>query len=195
MITTYIPYAPKDREMNLGAEYNRLMRECRTEWACFLDHDAMFLHPDWYHDLTEATEVAEANGIGLMSCMTNRIGTESQLMRQYAPVHDIKRLRQVARLRRTQCMVDLKQQPKIVPEGQYISGVMLLVYKMAWEEMSGFADGFLGVDYDACDRMRLNNWRVGLLPGIMVYHWYRGDGNRDHVTKANTMHVNPKIGR
>lgn len=195
MITTYIPYAPKDSDMNLGAEYNRLMSECRTEWACFLDHDAMFLHRDWYHDLTEATEVAEANGIGLMSCMANRIGTPQQALKQHAGDHDIMRLRQVARVRRTLNMVDGKQQPKLVPDGEYVSGVMLLVYKMAWEEMGGFADGFLGVDYDACERMRRAGWRVGLLPGIMVYHWYRGDGNREHVARANTLHSNPVTGR
>ena len=195
MITTYIPYAPKGSEMNLGAEYNRLMRDCTTEWACFLDHDAMFLHHDWYHDLTEATEVAEAHGIGLMSCMTNRIGTQAQMLKQYAGVHDIKKLRQVARLRRTLHVVDGKQYPKVMPDGQYLSGVMLLVYKMAWEEMGGFADGFLGVDYDACERMRRAGWRVGLLPGVVVYHWYRGDGNFDHVRKANSMHTNPALKR
>lgn len=189
MITTYIPYADKADELNLGATYNRFMEAAPTEWVCFLDHDAMWLTKDWYADLCTSAEYAEANGIGLLSCRTNRIGTSAQRLKGQQSNHDIGKMRRIAKEVRDSFGDDIER--AIDTDVTNLSGVVLLVSRKAWREMGGFADGFLGVDYEACARMRAAGYKVGLMRHVVVYHWWRGDGDLSHVRKANRLHANP----
>lgn len=187
MITTYIAYAPKEREMNLGEEYNRLVEASPTEWVCFLDHDAMWLTRDWYHDLCEAAEHGERENIGLFGCMTNRIGNKQQRVGS-SVTHDIVRMREMAAACRrlhhgTESAYHVTTQP--------LSGVVMLISKTAHRKMGGFAPGFLGVDWDACRRVREAGMKVALMQHVMVYHWYRGDGNKEHVKLSHRLHKNP----
>lgn len=191
MITTYIPYAGKDDELNLGATYNEMMEACPTEWACFLDHDAMWLTKDWYADLTEAAHYAGKSGIGLLSCVTNRIGTGVQRIKGHQDTHDIMRMRRVAQEVRQSFGGDLER--AVDTNVTNLSGVVILISKKAWRDMGGFADGFLGVDYDACARMRRAGYLVGLMRHVVVYHWWRADGDLTHVHKANELHTNPHL--
>ena len=44
-----------DVDRNLGRAYNEIMSTLRPEdWACFLDHDAVFTSRRWYSQLLEA---------------------------------------------------------------------------------------------------------------------------------------------
>lgn len=191
MVTTYIPYADEADALNLGLTYNRLMEASPTQWVCFLDHDAMWLTKDWHRDLVEATSHAHAEGIGMMSCRTNRIGTSAQRLKGQQNNHDIAKLRRVAKNVRDSFEGDLER--AIDTDVIYLSGVMLLVDRNAWHEMGGFAPGFLGVDYDACVRMRRAGYKVGLMRHVVVYHWWRGDGDMSHVHEANELHANPAM--
>jgi hypothetical protein len=57
MIHTYIPYAPSSINKNIGAVYNGFMNMISDDdWACFLDHDAMFTTLDWYKQLEDIVE-------------------------------------------------------------------------------------------------------------------------------------------
>ena len=49
MIYTHIPYADSEHPKDLGWAYNNFMNNLGDDdWACFLDHDAMFTVSDWY---------------------------------------------------------------------------------------------------------------------------------------------------
>ena len=187
MITTYIAYAPKEEELNLGRQYNKLVEASPTEWVCFLDHDAMWLTRDWYHDLCEAAKHGEREGIGLFGCMTNRIGNKQQRVGGGA-THDIVRMRETAALRHelyrnTESAYQVTTEP--------LSGVVMLISKTAHRKMGGFAEGFLGVDWDACRRVREAGMKVALMHHVMVYHWYRADGDKAHVKMSHRLHKNP----
>ena len=53
MIYTNIPYAPAECDGNIGCAYNKFMELLPNDddWACFLDHDAIFTPATWYKQL------------------------------------------------------------------------------------------------------------------------------------------------
>ena len=80
MIYTHIAYAPIECEKNIGCAYNKFMEILPNDddWACFLDHDAMFTTTNWYNQLNEL--ISSNSEIGAFGAMTNRIGYPPQLV-------------------------------------------------------------------------------------------------------------------
>ncbi len=56
-----------------------------------------------------------------------------------------------------------------------MSGVVILLSRKTWGRLGGFADGFLGVDNAIHQAARDLGYRVYLMEGVYVYHWYRAD--------------------
>jgi hypothetical protein len=48
----------------------------------------------------------------------------------------------------------------------------------------GFESGFLGVDNAYHAAVAKAGFTVHVLRGLYVYHWYRGDGDRSHLTNG-----------
>ena len=177
MIHTYIPYAPKEKDQNLGWAYNNFMEIIGDDdWVCFLDHDAMFTTKHWYHQLTDV--VNKYPDIGVFSCMTNRIGNYPQKLQGINDNnHDIKYHRLIGKELYDTCY------DEIVTEHLHhlISGVIILISKKTWNTVGGFKDGFLGVDNDIHRKCINHNIPVGIMSGVYTYHWYRGDGDVSHL--------------
>lgn len=156
---------------NIGEEYNKYMDLIPDEdWACFLDHDAVFTTPDWYVQLHNI--IKKNPQYGLYTCMMNRVGTKYQIHKGIDPNnHDMKYHRMIGNSRLKQ----YKNQVVDITHNSPLSGVVILVSKNVWKRIGGCKDGFLGVDNDIHIRCRNNNILVGLMEGIYVYHWYRAD--------------------
>jgi len=188
MIHTYIPYAPKDKHTNLGWVYNNFMAMVGDDdWVCFLDHDATFTTRDWY---TQLETIVETNPeYGMFTCMTNRIYMGYQKLRGVdRDNHDIKYHRVVGKKQQTMCANQVVMLNNV---NQLLSGVVILINKKTWKQTGGFANGFLGVDNKIHSDCIDNNIKVGLMLGVYVYHWYRGDGDIEHLTEANKLNKNP----
>ena len=134
-LTTFIPYAPASDAMNLGAEYNRHMRNADTEWVCFLDHDAMWLRSDWMPRIIH--HINSIDNLGLLTTRTNRIGSPAQRWKGYESEHNIFKLRKAANR--------LPTEPTKVTG--MVSGVVIITSRTAWVQAGGFDPGFLGVDW------------------------------------------------
>lgn len=178
MIYTYIPYSPKKLGNNLGWAYNNFMNLLQEDdWACFLDHDATFTTRYWYHQLEDI--IFKYPNIGLYTVLTNRIGQHKQLVNGVDKEnHDIKYHRQIGKQLYDDyydVILDLNN------PNQLLSGVIILISKKTWKKVGGFIDGFLGVDNDIHKKCLSNNIKVGLMAGVYVYHWYRGDGDISHL--------------
>jgi len=174
MIHTYIPYAPSSIDKNIGAVYNNFMTMISDDdWACFLDHDAMFTTLDWYKQLETIIESLSNSdySAGLLTTCTNRIGNLEQLIPDVdAQNHDIYYHRKIGKQRQLDYGNSLR-------ECQYlISGVVILISKEIWKKTSGFADGFLGVDNDIDRKIRALGYKSYIMDGVYCYHWYRADG-------------------
>lgn len=178
MIHTYIPYTPKKLGNNLGWAYNNFMGLVGdNDWVCFLDHDATFTTRYWYHQLDDI--ILKNPNVGLYTCLTNRIGNFQQLVQNIDKEnHDIKYHRQIGK------QLQNEHYDTILDLNNYnhpLSGVVILISKNTWSKVGGFKDGFLGVDNDIHRKCLSHNIKVGLMAGVYVYHWYRGDGDTSHL--------------
>ena len=180
MLYCNIPYAPKEHNQNLGWAYNNFMRLlCDEDWACFLDHDAMFTTSTWYKTIENAIKDTE---YGLIYCMTNRINPTVQKFQNVdEDNHDIKYHRKVGK------KSEDKYGHEVIPYDMstYLpSGVCIIISQRAWRETPyGFKDGFLSVDNDIARQCREVGVKVGLMRGLYTYHWYRGDGDKSHIAQ------------
>lgn len=187
MIHTYIPYAPKSKEFNLGWVYNNFMEMVNdNDWVLFLDHDATFTTRNWYYQISDI--INNNPEYGVFTGVTNRIGNSSiQRVETVNPdTHDMKYHRQIG-----QQLLDQYGHRVESYDTHFLSGVIILISKKTWENVGGFKEGFLGVDNCLHKACRNKNIPVGLAKGLYVYHWYRGDGDQNHLKAANNLHKNP----
>lgn len=192
MIHTYIPYAPKETHTNLGMVYNNFMEMIGDDdWACFLDHDATFTTRHWYFQLNEIIE--KNPQYGLLTAMTNRIGQKLQVVQGVdTENHDIKYHRAVGKAMQEQHNTNVTDLTTNNSD-YFLSGVVILISKKAWKECGGFIEGFLGVDRTLHKNCVENGVSVGRMDGVYVYHWYRGDGDMQHVIEAQQLGNNTVI--
>lgn len=155
-------------EGDLGEAYNRIMRKARG-WVCFLDHDVMHMHPDWYRILKRAVN-SLGKRVGWISGVTNAIGCPVQLSEGAPPGHDIL-------LHRGHALAAYKRfGERAVALGdipERLSGFMILTHREAWEEAGRFDSGFLGVDNLYDEKLRRAGYGRVVLPGLYLYHTYR----------------------
>ncbi len=160
-----------DVERNLGRAYNGVMESTAPgNWVAFLDHDAMFTHRGWRKQLELAIEKNPKPG--LITGVTNRIGQKLQLAPGAPDGHCFgdhaafgKKL-----FSKHGCGV------RDVTTGPRISGVLMCLSRETWQRIGGFRDGFFGVDNRAHEAVKAAGFHVYMMPGLYLYHWYRGDG-------------------
>ena len=191
MIYTNIPFSPKETPGDLGHAYDKFMSRLEeNDWACFLDHDAMFLHKDWYKTLEEVIESHKydksGNEYGIFTCYTNRVGNPNQIwagassnINYLTKSHDIRYHRELAEN-------IAEQKLKVIPfryiastdpkKRNKLSGMMMLISKRAWNKIRTNSDaikGFLGVDNRIHKAASDKGFGTGLINNLYVYHWYR----------------------
>lgn len=164
------PWLGKDAEraINLGWTYNQYMELLPNEddWACFLDHDAMYTTHNWYNQLESIIE--KYPDYGLFTSKTNRISNGAQITYGVGKhIHDMKFHRAKGYELQEEYFDLVTEMPRT------ISGVVMLTKKAVWKAAGGFKDGFLGVDSNYDGRVRAAGYKVGLMEGVFVYHWYR----------------------
>lgn len=197
MIYTFIPYAPSAHDKDLGFAYNSFMELLPKDddWACFLDHDAMFTTLSWYKQFEDIVMLKP--DAGCFTAMTNRIGnpiqvhgyewellrnSENRVKRHFEVLalnhsnHDMMKHRLIGKKLLDEKYSDLQELGMDNP----MSGVLMLVKKATWNRIR-FKSGFLGVDRTFHKDCVDNGLKVFLMTGVYVYHWYRGDGDLSHV--------------
>lgn len=153
---------------NLGKAYNEYMELVPndSDWVILKDRDVMFLQPDYLQIISE--NLQRHKNVGLFSCLTNRVGNKQQ-MYQGKLSSDASMLthyrigQELARGARHNMI--LSQTP--------ISGHVMIIQKSVWQVIGGAKDGVLGVDNEISYRVRKKGYRVGILQGLYVLHFYR----------------------
>jgi GT2 family glycosyltransferase len=182
MIYTHIAYAPTECDGNIGCAYNKFMEILPNDddWACFLDHDAMFTTSTWYNQLGDI--IKKNKDVGAFGCRTNRIGNILQLIGNIDLMsNDIVYHRKVGSHLQKNYYNELffpEEHLKSIGEHAktHYSGVFILISKKTWKEINGFeTEGFLRVDNDFRFRLHQKNIKFGIMNGVYVYHWYRFD--------------------
>lgn len=173
-IYNFIAY---DTDKNLGRSYNQCVQLLEDDdWFVFLDHDALFVQRDWYLYLRRI--IKDNSQYDLFTCSTNRIGCPWQRIQGIDyDNHDIRYHKEIGRqlLEKDLNIID------VTSASVKLSGVVMISNKKSWDKVGGAKDGFLGVDNNLHDKYREKDMKVGFIPSLYVYHFYRGDGDVSHL--------------
>ncbi len=172
-------FIPWDSDKNIGRSYNKSMSLIGDgDWACFLDGDAV--HTTTYFG-KRIEEIIKANpSFSLFTCYTNRIGCPYQI----APGVDLKSNDQAYHRILGEKIWDSNKSKviDITHEVGLLSGVLILINKDAWSKAGKFKEEkMLGIDNDIHKKVRAAGFKVGLMKGIYVQHWYRGGDIKNKI--------------
>jgi hypothetical protein len=193
MIYTHIAYAPTECDKNIGCAYNKFMDILPNDddWACFLDHDAMFTTTDWY---TQLNRIISAHpNVGAFGVRTNRVAYPWQLVGNIDVDNmDIRYHRNIGEYLQKKYFLRISRGSTKNHTGEYeasrFSGVVILIQKKIWKRIGGFeATGFLGIDDDLRFRVYKENIPFAIMDGVYVYHWYRY--NTSHSAENETLNI------
>ena len=162
---------PFDMSGNIGRDYNRIMRSCSSEWVGFIDHDIFVANPHWYGMFFSAISVF-GDQAGFIGCMTNRVGSPLQKVKGVERNNDIGYHREFAE----NLFKEHGNTVQDVTDSQFCpSALMFATSKKAWYETGGFREtGLVGVDTKYIGKLKEKGYKIYLLKGLYVYHWYRG---------------------
>ena len=160
---------PFDTGGNIGKEYNSIMQNTTHEWVGFADHDVFFANPKWYEMFCHGID--NLPGAGLISCKTNRIGCPLQKAGA-KKTDDINYHRQ----RAEELYREFWNEADDVSESRFSpSALVFITSRRAWMKVGGFREnGMLGVDTNYAGKLKAAEYKIFLLKGLYVYHWYRG---------------------
>jgi len=171
--------------------YNQVMERLRSDdWACFIDHDAMWTTYDWYPQIEEY--IVKYPDAGLFVAMSSRNGIPAQVpgavhskqkLRRYGRnvytipgnSHDMRFHRTLGEDIQTEFRTDV-----IDYTDEITTGVVMVTSKETWELAGGFNESrpnLGGCDSDYHYAMAKIGKRVYIMKGVYVYHWYREDGH------------------
>lgn len=174
-------FTPYGTQKDLGKCYNDMMALLPNDddYACFTDGDSMFTTHTFGHQLKDITE--KYPEVPLFTCVTNRVGTNYQLVEGMWDVEEMA----------THWMVGDHLKNKNYDEclditnNSPISGVLMLIRKKEWQECGGFQEGIgmLGVDNSIHYRIRDLGKKIYLMTGVYVQHFYRSGlaQNKQHL--------------
>lgn len=161
---------PYDLGGDVGKEYNNIMRNTVHDWVGFADHDIFFANSDWYKMFSHA--IGNLPEAGFISCYTNRIGCPLQRVEAEKGNDDIKYHRKRAKELQDKYWNDFED---ITGSRFCPSALVFITSRTAWETVGGFKeDGLLGVDTNYVSKLKRAGFKIMLLKGLYVYHFYRG---------------------
>ncbi len=161
-----------------------------SDWACFIDHDAMWTTYDWYPQILEYIE--KYPDAGLFVAMSSRNGIPAQVPGAERSKQRLKRFGRVVwtvpdnlhdmRFHRL-LGEDLQREFRteaVDYTDQITTGVVMVTSKETWEMAGGFNEdrpNLGGCDSDYHYKMKDIGKKVYIMKGVYVYHWYREDGH------------------
>jgi GT2 family glycosyltransferase len=174
-IHTGIPWLPNRR---LGEAVNLFM-SCvpADDWALILDWDVALVNIHWY-DLCLSAINRSGPDVGLISCMTNRIGCPLQKAGDAPAGDDLDEHRAYALARQLSHLGRLDD--ITAQERWWLSGFFLLIPRRAWNEIAPAPeDKFLGFDNWVHQKIRAAGRGVLLMQDLYCYHGYKRQWKTD----------------
>ena len=175
---------PLDSDKNIARSYQKELLDSDSEWVCFIDGDAIFTSSFFGKQLEECIRANPE--YSMFTCMTNRIGNP----RQRAGFCEVKSNdyhyhRRIGSnywtINHTEC--------DDITTGVPASGVLMLIKREdSLSILQGLSDqkGMLGIDNYIHLKLSEAGFRIGLLKGIYMYHYY---SNWDGINPRNSDHL------
>ena len=170
----HIPFA---KDKNLGREVSKLINNSTDRYVIIQDADVIQLTYDYGNKIKETVNANPQ--FHLFTCYTNRVGNNVQVS-PHSDWHndDIKHHRELADNHWNMYGTSVIE----VTDAALISGHLLVVDKEYWKYLPELPQIGLGLDNGIHKMYKEAGYKVGLMQGIYVYHWYRGGDkqNKDH---------------
>lgn len=164
---------PGRSDKNFGKSINDIIKLIPdNDWICLRDIDTMPIYHEQFFKQCE--EIANKGEYDLVGCMTNRLGLNWQLHHgQLSGNSDILDHRRIGIERFEQFGSEVKAVPN-----NYIGGMFMLFPKKTWMAVGGFPEGGIQIkgkfiDWWFCDLVRRKRLKIGIAPGIYLFHLYR----------------------
>jgi len=171
LFTHIVPWA-SDRD--LAGFYNFHILNAPTEWVLFTDRDVLMPSPE-YGLHVDAVIKRHGDKFSLITCTTNRVGTDYQVNRRMWNVEDMSKHVEAAKMAwraHSDNLIDITNDSPI-------SGMFMLVNKRLLSARNIKGEGLLGIDNQMHYIAQETGQRVGLAKGIYCYHYYRGGDRND----------------
>lgn len=169
----YVRYSsPYSYCKNVGVAYNReFLLVGDDDWVCLTDGDAMFLTPDYGHQIgyTIAQQLKEHPDGFMLTCYTNRVGCKQQRYPQTG-VFDEK---DISRHKKIADEIRKKYFSKVTQIDPPVSGVMMCIPKKIWNEIKFKEQGILSVDNDFSTHLTESGYPILRMDGLYMLHYYR----------------------
>lgn len=166
---------PFATDLNIGREYNKVISELPEDcYVVLRDGDTMFLTSDWGKQIEE---IILANPeYDLITCMTNRIGIESQCVRHMFNEERIGHHVSTAKISAFSART-LVEPHTICP------GMLMIFHKSLWNEIK-FVENSIFFDKRFSEEVLKSGRKIGLAKGLYLLHLYRwGSENPKSSTK------------
>ena len=173
---------PYRTDFNLIESYNSFMELLPDNgWAVFRDGDTLFLDSHYGQIIENA--IKDNPDTDCFTCFTNRIACPKQTFMIYNG-DDIVKHRQIAKMLREKFGSNCEDFSKpVIPN--IMSGMVMILSKKAWKKIGGFKkwkpdyNDMLGVDNKLHLDLKKHNFKIKLIKGLYIYHWYRGGEGKD----------------
>lgn len=169
-IETHIAFST---DLNIGAEYNRLISNSQSDWILLLDHDVLMVNPEWHYICQQA--IQQYPDAALFTCYCNAYTKHNGNVNQR---YDAPGLNDsVLDHRRFAKKIFTENQFKCNPFSGNSIGFFMLISKEKWRKAGGFRpNGIFGVDFNYINRLRKNKFQTYLIEGLYTLHLhYRDD--------------------
>lgn len=153
---------------DLGKAYNDHMKLLPdgTDWAIFTDSDVL-LWGDFGHQFQEI--IKKNSGVGILTCVCNRIGN----MHGYQILDKISEEPNIVTHFKISENIEQTKRGKVTEVNNFISGMVMVINKQAWEDVGGFPEKTNKVDNRFSSKILRAGYRILQLDGLYVFHYYR----------------------
>lgn len=175
---------PYSSDKSLVESYNAIYDKLSPDdWGCILDGDAMFTTRTFGHQIEDVIK-KHGETYGVLTSMTNRVANNEQLVPGTWSSNDMS----YHRAKGDEVYDAFFDRVDDITQRSLFSGVMVLMQANTWREIypdivkSGYT--MLGVDNEIHKQARAKGYKVGLMRGIYVMHYYRNGNKSDkgHLT-------------
>lgn len=159
--------SPYRSDKNIGLAINLAIariNEDDEEWICLQDMDICWLRPDSKSQLEQILAETECDILGPV---TNRLSMPHQVIEPMFDIFDMTEHIKVANYQHE------TQYGKVIPTTDILAAFCLCFKVSTWRDLGGFIENSIQFDsVFSCDAVN-KGYKLGILPGIYVFHLYR----------------------
>lgn len=150
-------------DVNIGAEYNRLIGMINDDYIFIKDGDCMFLSPDYGDKISKIID--DNKNYDIIGCRTNRLASDEQKTPSMFDVSDINR-----HIEFSNKLWDEKGTE--VADSKCAAAMMMIFKRKVWERIK-FKENVLTFDRLFCEEAIMRGFKIGISQGLYVFHLYR----------------------